>query len=136
MNRRLLLSATFFLTVAQGCWCPMQVSAQAPKRINTQASRNGAVFTLLSWRSARGDWYFILRTQEQFDATAKQDLKHRLPGVAALKKALAKLPPRTGIFWSNSRAYGYEYPPDNMAEDIRMFAKRRGINLQYNPALE
>jgi hypothetical protein len=136
MNCRPIISTTLFLFLAQMHWCSGQAPVQAPKHGKAQVSQQGAALTLLSWQSERGSWYFILRSEEEFDANAKQDVKHRLSGVAALKNELARLPAGTGVFWSNSRAYGYKYPPDSMAEEIRMFAKRRGINLQYNPALE
>jgi hypothetical protein len=135
MNSRVLICAAL-LTTAAMCSCSFQQPAQASTRTDEDISHGGSIFTLLGWRSTTGNWYFILRTEEEFDASAKHDVKHRLSGVAALKDALARLPQGTGVFWSNSRVFGYEYPPDRIAEDVRAFAKRRGINLQYNPALE
>jgi hypothetical protein len=90
----------------------------------------------MSWDSPDGQWYFALRESEEFDARVKYDVRHRIVGLAALKKRLLQLPHGSGVFWSNSRAYDFPYPSDHVVEEVKGFAQRHGINLQLNPALE
>jgi hypothetical protein len=56
-------------------------------------------------------------------------------GVSALKTALATLPPNAYVYWQDWPPKKFDYPADNVIQDIIEFAESKDIHLKESPSL-
>jgi hypothetical protein len=85
---------------------------------------------LYSWQDPKTGWMFALLdgTNRLKTENEVKNAKHRITGVAELKKELARLAVGEDVFWIH-RITGFEYPPDATSQEIREQAKQLEITL-------
>jgi hypothetical protein len=89
-------------------------------------------FTLLSWKSSSGHWYYSLREGYKINIKVKADSAARVSNLKELKTRLTELPRGAHVNWSKYRAIGFDYPPPDTIEEVQRFAKNLDIYLYAN----
>jgi len=94
-------------------------------------------YCLLTWKNHSGDLCFALMLEYKSDRfihkwNSKWGAKC---GIAKLEEALAALPKDTYVGWNNWPPK-FDYPPDNIIDEVIEFAKSKGVRIEVDPAIE
>jgi hypothetical protein len=94
-------------------------------------------YTVFSWKGTPDDFCFKVMTR----AEANKFIHTWFPkwnakcGGAELRKALVALPKDSYVLWESWPPKGFDYPPDNVVDEIIAFAETKGIHVKVSPAL-
>jgi hypothetical protein len=116
------------LVVFSGC---------SPARENSIPAYDFERYSLFTWKAPSGDFCFAIIIRADADKflrswTAKRGARC---GASELKSALAALPKDSYVFWEDWPPKHFDYPPENIVQEIIEFAKSKGVHLEQSPAL-
>ncbi len=92
---------------------------------------------LYSWKPPDGEWRFVVRPgaslRNDREVTAAHDA---IIGVAAFKRYIASLPPRTSLSWrDNPPSEVITYPDYHIRDDIMNFARLHHVWITVLPSI-
>jgi hypothetical protein len=90
-----------------------------------------------SWRPKGQPWHFGFFSESKLPKT-EQEIKHPeevIVGVPELKKRLLRFRRGQNLTWRDDPP-AFTYPPFGLVEDVRRFARQRGVYVELNPAIE
>jgi hypothetical protein len=93
-------------------------------------------YLLVTWDpSNKTDVCFTLIPSKDREKFARRWFPKRTGkcGIANLKNALRTLPQGALVLWEDTPRPGFNYPAANIIEEIRRYAKARGINVLLAP---
>jgi hypothetical protein len=113
------------------------LSACRPENSDSISAYKFEQYNLFTWKAGSGDFCFAIMIQAESHKflrswTAKRDAKC---GTSELKKALIALPKDSYVSWEDWPPGKFDYPADNVVQEIIEFARSKGIHLTQSPAL-
>ncbi len=125
-----IIVISFLLGLGLGIHLAAPGEASIPSEEFTQ-------YCLLTWGSKSNDFCFALMLEYKrgdflHSWTSKWGAKC---GLAQLKEALAVLPSGTHVFWNTWPPRKCYYPEERIVNEVREFAKNKGVYLELLPAL-
>jgi len=121
------------------CWLLIvaMFSACSPDSQDSVPAYEFEQYSLFTWNTRSGDLCFAIMIQAESHKflrswTAKRNAKC---GISELKKALTTLQKDSHVLWQDWPPAKFDYPSDNVVQEIIEFAKGSGIDLKQSPAL-
>ena len=103
------------------------------------SGRHSSAFALYSWKPDGQRWHFALIPEPSRSISRAEIIGTAAPlvGVRALKARLASMPRTTwAIMWRDDPPERtLQYPPAAIHQDIIVFAKKHGLNIEVWPTL-
>ena len=95
-------------------------------------------YTLFTWNTRSGDVCFAIMLEYQRPKFIHSWFPKRKAncGVSELKKALVSLPKDSYVSWETWPPKNFDYPPENVVEDVIKFAETNRIRIQQSPAVQ
>lgn len=120
----------FLLTLAP-------LSACRPESQDSIPAYEFEQYSVFSWKARSGDFCFAIMIRAESHKflrswTAKRNAKC---GISELKKALSALPKNSFVLWEDWPSGKFDYPPDNVVQEVIEFAKGKDVHLEQSPAL-
>jgi len=112
-------------------------SACGPKGADSIPAYEFETYTLFTWKVPRGDFCFKIMTRAESNEFIHRWFPKRNAkcGASELKTALAGLPKDSYVLWESWPPQGFDYPTDNIVDEIIAFAETKGIHVKVSPAL-
>jgi hypothetical protein len=102
----------------------------------TYAAPSSDRTSFYSWRPGGQIWHFGFFSESRLPRTEEQ-IRHPeevAVGVTALKRRLLRFHRGQNLAWRDNPPE-FSYPPKNLLEEIRSFARRRGLAIDLIPAI-